>query len=79
MDPRKLLSDFYQSGDGTGPRGLLKGPPGPNPTQWFAVYRPCSRDSICKMLGTTGVGKGLNVKVRACMHAISFDLVRASC
>ena len=32
------------------------------PSRWFAVYRPCSRDSIAKMLGRVGVGKGLNVK-----------------
>ena len=31
-------------------------------SSWFAVYRPCSRDSIAKMLGRVGVGKGLNVK-----------------
>jgi len=34
----------------------------PNGSQWFAVYRPCSRDSIAKMLGRVGVGKGLNIK-----------------
>ena len=65
-DPRKLLSDFYQAGDGTGPAGLLNalGVPksGDVTSKWFAVYRPCSRDSIAKMLGTTGVGKGLNIK-----------------
>ena len=33
-----------------------------SPTHWFAVYRPCSRDSIAKMLGRVGVGKGLNIK-----------------
>eukprot|EP00392_Amoebophrya_sp_AT5.2_P006807 g6819.t1 len=31
-------------------------------TNWFVVYRPCSRDSIAKMLGQVGVGKGLNIK-----------------
>lgn len=31
-------------------------------TDWFAIYRPCSRDSIAKMLGGVGVGKGLNIK-----------------
>ena len=67
MDPRKLISDFYQAGDQAGPAGLLAtdqrtADPSKPATQWFAVYRPCSRDSIAKMLGTTGVGKGLNVK-----------------
>ena len=63
-DPRKLIADFYMPGDHTGPGGTMRG--GPNPgkdaTTWFAVYRPCSRDSIAKMLGKVGVGKGLNVK-----------------
>jgi len=31
-------------------------------SSWFAVYRPCSKDSIAKMIGKVGVGKGLNVK-----------------
>ena len=31
-------------------------------SSWFAVYRPCSKDSIAKMIGKAGVGKGLNVK-----------------
>ncbi|CAD7949359.1 unnamed protein product [Amoebophrya sp. A25] len=31
-------------------------------TCWFVVYRPTSRDSIAKMLGRVGVGKGLNIK-----------------
>ena len=65
-DPRKLLSDFYMAGDQGGPKGVAtaKGVD-VNPahqSKWFAVYRPCSRDSIAKMLGTTGVGKGLNIK-----------------
>ena len=89
-DPRKLISDFYQKGDGRGPAGTLaaQGLPAndsPGPTSWFAVYRPCSRDSIAKMLERVGVGKGLNVKgksakrkvictglhacTHACMHA----------
>ena len=64
-DPRKLISDFYMKGDHMGPLGVHKAnktkPNGPE-TSWFAVYRPCSRDSIAKMLGTVGVGKGLNIK-----------------
>ena len=61
-DPRRLIADFYRSGDSKGPAGTL--PPGTsaNTTAWFAVYRPCSRDSIAKMLGRVGVGKGLNIK-----------------
>ena len=65
-DPRTLISDFYQAGDQRGPSGTLaakgvtKDPS--TPTQWFVVYRPCSRDSIAKMLGRVGVGKGLNIK-----------------
>ena len=66
-DPRKLLSDFYKAGNSNGPAGVLAAQGGtPDPslpsTSWFAVYRPCSRDSIAKMLGTTAVGKGLNIK-----------------
>ncbi|CAE8641814.1 unnamed protein product [Polarella glacialis] len=65
-DPRKLICDFYQTGDEKGPRGscLARGvePDPQTKTDWFAVYRPCSRDSIAKMLGKIGVGKGLNVK-----------------
>lgn len=64
-DPRKLISDFYQAGDIRGPNGCLeKGglKPTGKTTSWFAIYRPCSRDSIAKMIGKVGVGKGLNVK-----------------
>ena len=65
-DPRTLLSDFYRKGDRRGPAGTLmqRGLTlmSDSPTSWFAVYRPCSRDSIAKMLGGVGVGKGLNVK-----------------
>jgi len=63
-DPRKSIADFYKVGDRRGPRGCLGGRP-PNPcqlTQWFAVYRPTSRDAIAKMLSGKAVGKGLNVK-----------------
>eukprot|EP00316_Scyphosphaera_apsteinii_P007806 CAMPEP_0119346668 /NCGR_PEP_ID=MMETSP1333-20130426/108123_1 /TAXON_ID=418940 /ORGANISM="Scyphosphaera apsteinii, Strain RCC1455" /LENGTH=849 /DNA_ID=CAMNT_0007359179 /DNA_START=509 /DNA_END=3059 /DNA_ORIENTATION=- len=31
-------------------------------SSWFAVYRPCSRDSIAKMVSRIGTGKGLNIK-----------------
>jgi len=65
-DPRKLLSDFYQAGDGRGPAGTLAAKglsrDQANTSSWFVVYRPCSRDSIAKMLGRVGVGKGLNIK-----------------
>ncbi|CAJ1407662.1 unnamed protein product [Effrenium voratum] len=63
-DPRRLMADFYRTGDARGPRGSLGGSqPNPkHPTRWFAVYRPCSSDSIRKMHGKVGVGKGLNVK-----------------
>ena len=65
-DPRTLLSDFYRTGDSRGPAGTLAqrglAPHADKATQWFAVYRPCSRDSIAKMLGRVGVGKGLNIK-----------------
>eukprot|EP00931_Biecheleriopsis_adriatica_P121847 TRINITY_DN9690_c0_g1_i1.p1 TRINITY_DN9690_c0_g1~~TRINITY_DN9690_c0_g1_i1.p1 ORF type:complete len:831 (-),score=189.00 TRINITY_DN9690_c0_g1_i1:269-2761(-) len=64
-DPRKLISDFYQTGDKRGPKGSLVArnlEAAGEPTKWFVVYRPCSRDSIAKMLGKVGVGKGLNVK-----------------
>ncbi|CAJ1429005.1 unnamed protein product, partial [Effrenium voratum] len=65
-DPRKLLADFYLPGDARGPAGTLQRknlkPDQTKKSQWFVVYRPCSRDSIAKMLGRVGVGKGLNVK-----------------
>jgi len=65
-DPRKLISDFYQQGDHRGPAGTLAAthlqPDPSTKTSWFVVYRPCSRDSIAKMLGRVGVGKGLNIK-----------------
>eukprot|EP00930_Biecheleria_cincta_P032164 TRINITY_DN22318_c0_g1_i1.p1 TRINITY_DN22318_c0_g1~~TRINITY_DN22318_c0_g1_i1.p1 ORF type:complete len:1340 (+),score=259.46 TRINITY_DN22318_c0_g1_i1:107-4126(+) len=70
-DPRKSISDFYKSGDKTGPAGscLLRNPrwhprqvKPSEKTSWFAVYRPTSRDAIAKMLSGVAVGKGLNVK-----------------
>ena len=39
-----------------------KEPPPEPSSSWFAVYRPCSRDAISKMLGRVGVGKGPNIK-----------------
>ena len=66
-DPRRLIADFYRGGDSHGPAGSVvkdaKGAAaGSGTSAWFAVYRPCSRDSISKMLGQVGVGKGLNIK-----------------
>ena len=67
-DPRTLLALFYQTGDRRGPAGSLRAngltasESSSDKTNWFAVYRPCSRDSIAKMLGRVGVGKGLNIK-----------------
>ncbi|CAK9076529.1 unnamed protein product [Durusdinium trenchii] len=58
-DPRKALADFYSPGDQHGPGGVAQTP---GETQWFAVYRPTSRDALAKMLNQTAVGKGLNVK-----------------
>ena len=57
---------LYQAGDGRGPAGTLAAKglsrDQANTSSWFVVYRPCSRDSIAKMLGRVGVGKGLNIK-----------------
>jgi hypothetical protein len=73
-DPRKMIADFFAPGTEVGPAGVLQlriggGLTDSNPkhlsqrtSRWFSVYRPCSRDSISKMLGGLGVGKGLNVK-----------------
>ena len=62
-DPRRLISNFYNKGDATGPAGALaSGAPQSSTSAWFAVYRPCSRDSIAKMLSENGTGKGLNIK-----------------
>ena len=65
-DPRTLISEYYRAGDARGPAGALTAQgltPDPRwKSLWFSVYRPCSRDSIAKMLGRAGVGKGLNVK-----------------
>ena len=64
-DTRRLIADFYRGGNSLGPAGSLQaegGAAGSGTSSWFAVYRPCSRDSISKMLGQVGVGKGLNIK-----------------
>ena len=74
-DPRTLIATFYGKGDGAGSAGTLgarsgvgagaaadAAPASDAPSSWFAVYRPCSRDSIAKMLGRVGTGKGLNIK-----------------
>ena len=68
-DPRALIAAFYGKGDTRGPSGVVAKASAPPPpaapaqeTAWFAVYRPCSRDSIAKMLGRVGTGKGLNIK-----------------
>ena len=67
-DPRAGIAEFYGRGDAHGPagtlsaRGVAEAPPPGVQSAWFAVYRPCSRDSIAKMLGRVGTGKGLNIK-----------------
>ena len=63
-DPRSGIANFYGKGDSKGPAGTLAAladASAAKPTSWFAVYRPCSRDSIAKMVGRVGTGKGLNV------------------
>jgi len=61
-DPRKLIADFYRTGGTNGPLGVSAVGADGGETNWFAVYRPCSRDAIAKMLSGDAVGKGLNVK-----------------
>jgi len=63
-DPRKCIADFYSPGSKYGPLGSLRAPPSSSEprSHWFAVYRPCSRCAIAKMLSGQAVGKGLNVK-----------------
>jgi len=68
QDPRKSIADFYRNGDQSGPHGALRDDTIPASggknivTEWFAVFRPTSRDSISKMLSGIAVGKGLNIK-----------------
>lgn len=74
-DPRKLIADFYQPGDGRGPSGSLRlqglePEPALGETRWFAVYRPTSRDAIAKMLSGSAVGKGLNVKGKSAKKGV---------
>lgn len=73
-DPRKMIADFYMLGDSRGPCGACSTTdvafnpeqvPEEERTEWFAVYRPTSRDAIAKMLGGEAVGKGLNVKAKS--------------
>lgn len=59
-DPRRSIANFYQPGTTKGPAGVSES--GGEDTEWFAVYRPTSRDAIAKMLSGVAVGKGLNVK-----------------
>ena len=40
-DPRKAIADFYSPGDHRGPGGVASGA---GSSQWFAVYRPTSRN-----------------------------------
>jgi len=65
-DPRKIVADFYSRGDTRGPAGYLQQrdlqPNDASPTEWFAVYRPCSRDAFAKMLASDGLGKALHIK-----------------
>ena len=64
-DPRALIANFYANGDAAGPAGTLKkrsswlarwlgswfgSAKKTDASSWFAVYRPCSRDST-KMVG----------------------------
>jgi len=74
-DPRKLIGEFYKPGDLRGSLGTLKimgkePDPSQQKTQWFAVYRPTSRDAIAKMLSGSAVGKGLNVKGKSSKQGV---------
>jgi len=71
-DPRKIVADFYAPGDSRGPAGTLAcrnltPDLASGPSNWFVVYRPCSQDSVAKMLSRTGVGKGLNIKGKSAL------------
>lgn len=77
-DPRKLIAGFYDKGDLLGPAGAM--PPesrakidklkASEVSEWFAVYRPTSRDAIAKMLSGVAVGKGLNVKGKSAKKGV---------
>eukprot|EP00928_Gymnodinium_smaydae_P061846 TRINITY_DN45825_c0_g1_i1.p1 TRINITY_DN45825_c0_g1~~TRINITY_DN45825_c0_g1_i1.p1 ORF type:complete len:962 (+),score=132.66 TRINITY_DN45825_c0_g1_i1:67-2952(+) len=58
-DPRACIANFYKDLS-----GKQKG------EAWFAVYRPCSRDAISKMLSSVAVGKGLNVKGKSAKRGV---------
>lgn len=74
-DPRKLIAEFYKPGDSRGSYGSLK-LHGKEPdlahgrSNWFAVYRPTSRDAIAKMQSGNAVGKGLNVKGKSSKQGV---------
>lgn len=61
-DPRASIAAFYRPGNEIGPAGAGGDPEKGRRTDWFAVYRPTSREAIAKMLSGRAVGKGLNVK-----------------
>jgi len=66
-DPRQVIALFFGAGDGRGPKGsasrtAFKTHSDPTETKWFAVFRPCSDDSISMMRASTSTGKGLNIK-----------------
>lgn len=66
-DPRTAIADFYKPGDKYGPRGLnarvtYENMAKSDRSEWFAIFRPTSRDAIAKMIDGSAVGKGLNVK-----------------
>eukprot|EP00930_Biecheleria_cincta_P105089 TRINITY_DN9763_c0_g1_i1.p1 TRINITY_DN9763_c0_g1~~TRINITY_DN9763_c0_g1_i1.p1 ORF type:complete len:750 (+),score=135.52 TRINITY_DN9763_c0_g1_i1:154-2403(+) len=75
-DPRKLIADFYEGGDARGPVGSLRrhqlevNEKEYSTTEWFAVYRPTSKDAIAKMLSGSAVGKGLNVKGKSAKKGV---------
>eukprot|EP00931_Biecheleriopsis_adriatica_P036147 TRINITY_DN20830_c0_g1_i2.p1 TRINITY_DN20830_c0_g1~~TRINITY_DN20830_c0_g1_i2.p1 ORF type:complete len:1205 (-),score=194.59 TRINITY_DN20830_c0_g1_i2:106-3720(-) len=64
LDPRTCIATFFQPGDNHGPAGYCQSKVSDPEasSEWFAVYRPTSRDAIAKMLSGVAVGKGLNVK-----------------
>jgi len=66
-DPRKSIADFYMPGDQYGPHGarsanMVGTDECSRRTDWFAVYRPTSREAISRMISGEAVGKGLNIK-----------------
>mmetsp|Transcript_22170 Transcript_22170/g.39882 ORF Transcript_22170/g.39882 Transcript_22170/m.39882 type:complete len:611 (+) Transcript_22170:70-1902(+) len=66
-DPRMVIALFFGPGDSCGPQGSanlrdVDVDTVENPSKWFAVFRPCSVDSIAKMRSSKSTGKGLNIK-----------------